>query len=420
MATVGRHRIAPVHGAEASSPTSSADDLRSTLRQEISAAAARIADFFVDWDADGSGTIDCVEFRDALRAFGLNYPDDAVDSVFRDFDDDASGTITRVELERQMRKYAGIQVEQQYKLRRYVAQKRGSALSVHAKVDRSSGVPISVQLRTMLSQNLVRVIDLFRDWDEDANGLIDRSEFQRGMVALGVEASAEEAGRLFDEFDKDGGGTIEYAELNSLLRRRVESPPKPIRPHAVRRPPDVPVHLREGRMKETFAAMMALDEAGALPKDASEQLRRTAYHRAPPARARFSAPRSGVPPAAGVKVRLSGPPVKARLDELKQMWLQPRHGARHAWVSTQQMWRDGNQPRNLLPPRLASQMAPHRLAPRHHEVSSRTLARMRAVQVVDGDAPLVLHDSTDDDTGIGLSSSIHVTTKFLGTVSYTS
>jgi len=37
------------------------------------------------------------------------------------------------------------------------------------------------------------------------------------MAALGVDASRSEADELFDEFDIDGGGSIEYNELNKLL-----------------------------------------------------------------------------------------------------------------------------------------------------------------------------------------------------------
>ena len=43
-------------------------------------------------------------------------------------------------------------------------------------------------LRATLVQNHVRVIDLFRDWDEDESGRIDRTEFRRGLLALGIKA----------------------------------------------------------------------------------------------------------------------------------------------------------------------------------------------------------------------------------------
>ena len=43
------------------------------------------------------------------------------------------------------------------------------------------------------------------------------------QAPLGIEVSKEEAGELFDAFDADGGGTIEYKELNMLLRRKLDS-----------------------------------------------------------------------------------------------------------------------------------------------------------------------------------------------------
>ena len=36
---------------------------------------------------------------------------------------------------------------------------------------------------------------------------------------LGLEASADEAGRLFDSLDDDGSGTLDYHELKAKLRR---------------------------------------------------------------------------------------------------------------------------------------------------------------------------------------------------------
>ena len=42
------------------------------------------------------------------------------------------------------------------------------------------------------------------------------------MAPLGIQVSKEEAGALFDAFDPDGSGAIEYRELDQLLRRRVD------------------------------------------------------------------------------------------------------------------------------------------------------------------------------------------------------
>ena len=58
--------------------------------------------------------------------------------------------------------------------------------------------------------------------DENGDGLISRREFHKATLMLGLRASRAAIDRLFDEFDKDGGGTIEYKELHKMLRRRLD------------------------------------------------------------------------------------------------------------------------------------------------------------------------------------------------------
>ena len=41
----------------------------------------------------------------------------------------------------------------------------------------------------MLRENAVRVIDVFKEWDEDGDGLVSKREFRRAIAALGYEAS---------------------------------------------------------------------------------------------------------------------------------------------------------------------------------------------------------------------------------------
>ena len=148
------------------------------------------------------GTVSAVEFRKAVRELGFAEVRDVdIDHVFREFDEDNSGLITQVELERRMRKYAGVIAEQRHALRRVAGGRKGAALATTVKLDRTSAVPIVEQLRCVLAANAVRVIDLFRDWDEDANGLVDKAEFARVMPSLGLAASREETNALFDSFE---------------------------------------------------------------------------------------------------------------------------------------------------------------------------------------------------------------------------
>ena len=41
--------------------------------------------------------------------------------------------------------------------------------------------------------NAVRVIDLFREWDTDGNGMIDRDEFRKAMPELGFHAPKKDS-----------------------------------------------------------------------------------------------------------------------------------------------------------------------------------------------------------------------------------
>ena len=80
------------------------------------------------------------------------------------------------------------------------------------------------QLRQALSQNLVRVTDLFRTWDENSDGTVNKGEFRRAVQLLGLHADPSSIDSLFDSFDPDASGTIDFRELNTLLRKKAEEP----------------------------------------------------------------------------------------------------------------------------------------------------------------------------------------------------
>ena len=78
---------------------------------------------------------------------------------------------------------------------------------------------LSQQLREALVQNAARVIDLFREWDEDGDGQISKKEFEDAMPMLGLDVDVSVVDSLFDEFDCDASGEITFRELNKILRR---------------------------------------------------------------------------------------------------------------------------------------------------------------------------------------------------------
>ena len=52
---------------------------------------------------------------------------------------------------------------------------RGAALASTVQIDPEDG-DIQEQLRDILTDNAVRVIDLFRDWDDDGDGGVSKKE----------------------------------------------------------------------------------------------------------------------------------------------------------------------------------------------------------------------------------------------------
>ena len=81
---------------------------------------------------------------------------------------------------------------------------KGAALNSTVQLDPEDG-DVQEQLRQILIDNAVRVIDLFRDWDDDENGRVDKKEFRKAMKALGLDVPRKEVDGLFDTFDPDGG-----------------------------------------------------------------------------------------------------------------------------------------------------------------------------------------------------------------------
>ena len=63
-----------------------------------------------------------------------------------------------------------------------------------------------------LGQRLTELTDLFKHWDDDGNGTVDKAEFRAVVDALGLQFEDNVIDAVFDSYDADGSGTIEYTE----------------------------------------------------------------------------------------------------------------------------------------------------------------------------------------------------------------
>ena len=79
--------------------------------------------------------------------------------------------------------------------------------------------PVAGQLAIALREGSTRVIDLFRQWDKDGDGKVDRQEFINAMPKFGFDLPSKDIGKLFDEWDSDGGGSLSFKELTRILKK---------------------------------------------------------------------------------------------------------------------------------------------------------------------------------------------------------
>ena len=231
-----------------------------SLRDALIRSSQRVLDLFQEWDEDGSGSITKAELRRAVEAMGFPCGKREVDALFKEIDDDDSGRVDYLELNKMLRQGAGSQQEggtgrspfvsprsqaprdrqgwsqNRRALKRSTERERGGGATgrgrgplAYLQLDfdaggRADGTPPPhpvEQLRMGLAENSTRVVDLFKSWDTDGNGQVDRDEFRSALFSLGVDQAIFSAhvDGLFEAFDKDGSGSIEYKEMHRMLRK---------------------------------------------------------------------------------------------------------------------------------------------------------------------------------------------------------
>ena len=210
-----------------------------SLRDAMIRSAARVLDLFRLWDKDGSGHITKRDFRRGIRALGFDFvaDDQPVDTVFDRLDVDGSGTIEYQELYTAlhppvappspaggavtvgMGAQGGVATSHAPKLRK--PRGKGVVLPTTVRLNANAWSSVQQQIKHALQKHAVRVVDIFRDWDENNDGKVSKHEFARALQALGYEAPRSDVYAVFAEFDADNSGTIEYGELKRQLEHRV-------------------------------------------------------------------------------------------------------------------------------------------------------------------------------------------------------
>ena len=135
--------------------------------------------------------------------------------AFEMFDKDKDGTITAKELANVMETLTGEKPS------------LDEINSMIKEVDLNSDGKIELEeFITLMMKNLPdtqqeeEVINAFRVFDKEGNGLIQTDELKLIMMTIGDKMTADEADEMIHEADIDGDGTINYEEFVRMMMAR--------------------------------------------------------------------------------------------------------------------------------------------------------------------------------------------------------
>ena len=107
----------------------------------------------------------------------------------------------------------------------------GAMLSVATRARLSSGVDLSVRKEFVagVRQNAKSMVEMFRQIDEDASGLISKLEFRRAIPLLGLPVSVKrrEIDALFDMIDADRSGFVDESEFLAFFGQTTRDDAEP-------------------------------------------------------------------------------------------------------------------------------------------------------------------------------------------------
>ena len=97
---------------------------------------------------------------------------------------------------------------------------RTATLPDTVKLEATSDKSLQEQLKEVMAANNAKLIDLFREWDDDGNGALDKKEMRKAVAALGYDAPRKDIDAIFDSLDTDNSGMIEFHELKAALSEK--------------------------------------------------------------------------------------------------------------------------------------------------------------------------------------------------------
>lgn len=118
------------------------------------------------------------------------------------------------------------------------------------------------RLGNTLVQKQSKPKDLVAAWDQKHKGSVNKVEFRQGVrKGLGLKAENKDIDDLFDEYDDDGGGTLDAAELKEALGSMQEGAAEAIEEDARKVQKQERLKVRLARLKDTITSTRQAEDA---------------------------------------------------------------------------------------------------------------------------------------------------------------
>jgi len=140
------------------------------LREALSRSVGRVVDFFRSLELNSDGTISKAEFRRGVARLNLGVAGAEADALFDSWDEKRDGFLDLTEVNTILRR-GGV--------RNAVKKRRGCIRQDELVASPPEPSSKHRQMVELLAANVVRVVDLFYQWDINSDGLISRKEFGR-------------------------------------------------------------------------------------------------------------------------------------------------------------------------------------------------------------------------------------------------
>ncbi|XP_065068411.1 calmodulin-like protein 3 [Rhopilema esculentum] len=149
--------------------------------------------------------------------FDKNVPQIVLKSLFTKYDKDGSGQLNRLELQGLFVDDLGLSKEQAESYA-YLLDKDGNGKVSFEEFNSwlHSGEKFKNVNDKSRYQRLKKAVELFKSYDKDGSGALDKDEFEKLFIAYG--GKKQNVGAGLKELDKDGNGVISFEEMMRWLR----------------------------------------------------------------------------------------------------------------------------------------------------------------------------------------------------------